>query len=106
MRQYIDRNNHSTPIGSLNTAATQVLNGTSASAAATAFDTVQDTPVMLTSLEAYHYSIGASPTATSTTGLVPGGIALSIYIPAGQTIAVLKHTDSTAGIVHVTPYLK
>jgi hypothetical protein len=99
----LDENGRAVPVSFLKTESTQKLDGASGSDATTAFSTTQITTVLVSSPEAFHIEIGASPTATTNSTYIPAGLYELALFP-NELIAVIKASASTAGDVWVTPY--
>lgn len=85
----------------LKTSATQALDGTSGSAATTAFSS--ETAVLIAAPEAFHMEIGTNPTATTSSSYFPPGL-YETGIHTNYKIAIIKSSASTNGYVWVTPY--
>lgn len=95
-----DSHSRAVPALTSQTASTQRLDGTSASAASTEF--TSSSVVRISAPEEFHYEIGTSPTATTSSPYVPAGVMFEEHIPGGQKIAIIKATAATAGVVWVT----
>lgn len=89
---------------SMDLANAETLDGTSASDASSSAYT-SPTPVILIGPEAFHVTIAASPTATTSNIQWPGGLPLPIRVTAGMKVAVIKASGATAGIVYAIPLL-
>jgi hypothetical protein len=104
-KQPLNQFKEATSIGFPESSATQVLDGTSATAPSTVFSTTDETIIMITAAEDFHFDIGLG--AIATTGdhrLLAGHYEFGVR--PGDRIAVIKATTSTAGLVYVTPYRK
>lgn len=105
MRTTLDRNFNPQPISSLDSSTTQILNGTSTSAQSSVFSTTKDVEVFISAEESFHIEFGTNPTSTTNSQLVAGPVNMSIFIPVGEKIAVIKAASATAGNVFITEYL-
>ena len=85
--QMIDLNGRVMPIVRLG--ATQVVDGSSASAQSTVIDAANESVVRIACVDDIHIAIATDPTATTSSILLPAGSVEYVAIPAGSKIAAL-----------------